>query len=263
MGKFSLVSYLAPNMYWFYSAVGAYLSRALEIETEIVQGLDNPLEDPLLVEDRLNIAFICGLPFIRHHRVASKQLKAIAAPVMQAQRYQNRPVYFSDLIVASDSSLRVLDDLAGKTWCYNDPGSNSGYNLLLNRLITAGKNINFLGKAIQSGSHQRSIQLVAEGNADCAAIDSIVLEQELRNFPPLANNLRVMESIGPCLMPPIVAAQHLGATLIESVQLALLTPDTQLQSLMDVAQIDRFAVVESEDYQAIANIYDTVSASLQ
>lgn len=243
--------------------MGAYLSRVLEIEIEIVQGLDNPLEDPLLVENRLDIAFICGLPFIRHHRVASNQLKAIAAPVMQARRYQNRPIYFSDLIVAANSSFKSLDDLADKTWCYNDPGSNSGYNLLLNRLIAAGKNSSFLGKAIQSGSHQRSMQLVAEGSVDCAAIDSIVLEQELRNFPLLANNLRVIESIGPCLMPPIVAAQHLGATLIESVQLALLNPDTQLRILMDVAQIDRFAVVESEDYQAIANIYDTVSASLQ
>lgn len=262
-GKISLVSYLAPNMFWFYSAVGAYLSRALEIETEMVQGLDNPLEDPLLVEDRLDIAFICGLPFIRHHQVASNQLKAIVAPVMQAQRYQNRPVYFCDLIVAANSSLRSLDDLTGKTWCYNDPGSNSGYYLLLHRLIAAGKTSTFLGKATQSGSHQRSIQLVAKGIVDYAAIDSTVLEQELRNSPALANRLRIIESIGPCPMPPIVVAQHLGVKLIESVQLALLNPDTQLRSLMDVAQIDRFAVVESEDYQAIANIYDTVSASLK
>lgn len=257
-GKLTLVSYLAPNMFWFYSAIGAYLSRVLEREVEIVQGQGNPLEDPLLLKDRLDIAFICGLPFIRHYRSAPNQLKAIVAPVMQAKRYQNCPVYFSDIIVATDSSFKVLDDLAAKTWCYNDPGSNSGYNLLLHRLIAEGKTSNFLGKAIQSGSHQRSIQLVFEGSVDCAAIDSTVLEQELRNLPILANNLRVIESIGPCPMPPIVVAQHLGATLIESVQLALLNPDTQLLSLMDEAQIQRYVSVQSEDYQAIANIYDTV-----
>jgi len=245
-------------MFWFYSAIGAYLSRVLEREVEIVQGQDNPLEDPLLLKDRLDIAFICGLPFIRHYRVAPNQLKAILAPVMQAKRYQNCPVYFSDIIVATDSSFKVFDDLAAKTWCYNDPGSNSGYNLLLHRLITEEKTSNFLGKAIQSGSHQRSIQLVFEGSVDCAAIDSTVLEQELRNLPILANNLRVIESIGPCPMPPIVIAQHLGATLIESVQLALLNPDTQLRSLMDEAQIQRYVSVQAEDYQAIANIYDTV-----
>ncbi len=257
-GKLSLVSYLAPNMFRFYSAVGAYLSRVLEIEIEIVQGLDDPLKDPLLREGRLDIAFICGLPFIRHYRVAPNQLKAIVAPVMQAKRYQNHPVYFSDIIVATDSSFTTLNDLTGKSWCYNDPGSNSGYYLLLHRLIEAGETSNFLGKGMQSGSHQRSIQLVCEGIVDYAAIDSTVLEQELRNLPALANNLRVIESIGPCPMPPIVVAQHLGATLIESVQLALLNPDTQLRSLMDEAQIQRYVSVQSEDYQAIANIYDTV-----
>lgn len=260
-GKLSLVSYLAPNMFWFYSAVGAYLSCVLEIEIEIVQGLDEPLKDLLLREDRLDIAFICGLPFIRHYRVAPNQLKAIVAPVMQAKRYQNCPVYFSDIIVAAGSSFRVLDDLAGKTWCYNDTGSNSGYYLLLHRLMEAGKTSNFLGKAIQSGSHQRSIQLVSEGIVDYAAIDSIVLEQELRNSPALGNDLRVIESIEPCPMPPIVVAQHLGATLIESVQLALLNPDTQLRSLMDEARIERYVTVQSDDYQAIANIYDTVVQS--
>ncbi|WP_009630857.1 phosphate/phosphite/phosphonate ABC transporter substrate-binding protein [Synechocystis sp. PCC 7509] len=259
MKKLSLVSYLAPNMFWFYEGVGAYLSRVLEVEVNIIQSPDEALKDRLLREDRLDIAFICGLPFIRHYQVAPNQLEAIVAPVMQAKRYQNRPVYFSDIIVAAGSSLRNLEDLTLKTWCYNDLGSNSGYYLLLHRLIEAGKTNSFLGKAIQSGSHQNSIRLVAEGTVDYAAIDSTVLEQELRNFPTIP--LRIVESIGSNPIPPIVASQHLGATLIESVQQALLNPDLQLQSLMDKAQIQNYVAVESEDYRAIANIYDTVTKS--
>lgn len=256
MDKLKLVSYLAPNMFWFYEAVGAYLSRVLNVEVDIIQSPNEALKDPLLLEDRLDIAFICGLPFIRNHRFASNQLEAIVAPVMQAKRYQNRPVYFSDIIVAADSSFKKLDDLKGKTWCYNDLGSNSGYYLLLHRLIEAGKTSSFLGKATKSGSHQNSIGLVAEGVVNYAAIDSTVLEQELRNYPTIP--LRIIESIGSNPMPPIVAAQHLGASLIESVQQALLNADLQLRSLMDKAQIQNYVAVNSEDYEAIANIYDTV-----
>ncbi len=259
MEKLSLVSYLAPNMFWFYEAVGAYLSRVLNVEVDIIQSPDEALKDPLLLEDRLDIAFICGLPFIRNHRFAPNQLEAIVAPVMQAKRYQNRPVYFSDIIVAADSNFKELEDLQGKTWCYNDPGSNSGYYLLLHRLIVAGKTSSFLGKATRSGSHQNSIKLVAQGRVDYAAIDSTVLEQELRNYPTIP--LRIIESIGSNPMPPIVAAQHLGATLIESVRQALLNPDLQLQNLMDKAQIQNYVAVNSEDYEAIANIYDTVAKS--
>lgn len=259
MDKLKLVSYLAPNMFWFYEAVGAYLSRVLNVEVDIIQSPNEALKDPLLLEDRLDIAFICGLPFIRNYRIAPNQLEAIVAPVMQAERYQNRPVYFSDIIVAADSSFKNLENLRGKTWCYNDLGSNSGYYLLLHRLVEAGKTRSFLGKTTKSGSHQDSIQLVAEGIVDYAAIDSTVLEQELRNYPTIP--LRIIESIGSNPMPPIVAAQHLGATLIESVQQALLNPDLQLRSLMNKAQIQNYVAVNSEDYGAIANIYDTVAKS--
>lgn len=51
---------------------------------------------------------------------------------------------------------------------------------------------------IQSGSHQRSIRLVVDGLAECAGIDSVVLEQELRDLPDLSRHLRVVETIGPC-----------------------------------------------------------------
>lgn len=256
--KLTLVSYLAPNMFWFYSAVAAYLSRMFDLETDIVQSQYDPLLDPVLLQNRLDIAFICGLPFIRHYRVIPSQLQALVAPVMQASRYQNRPLYFSDIIVNSNSNLATFDDLAGKTLCYNDPGSNSGYNLLLHRLIQSGHHSNFFGKVIQSGSHQLSIKLVAEGLADCAAIDSTVLEQELRDLPQLANYLRIVEVIEPCLMPPVVVAQHLGSTFIDCLQSALLQPDPVLQSAMHKAQIQRYVVVQSEDYQAIAMMYDAV-----
>lgn len=44
-------------------------------------------------------------------------------------------------------------------------------------------------------------------------------------------------------------------------QQALLNPNLQLQSLMNKAQIQNYVAVNSEDYKAIANIYDTVVQS--
>lgn len=252
-----LVSYLAPNLFWFYEAVAAYLERVLKVETQIVQSELDPLEDTLLQQDRWDVLFICGLPFIRHNRVADNKLKAIAAPIMQAKRYQNRPVYFSDIIVRSDSQITAFEQLAGKTFCYNDLGSNSGYNLMRQRLIQGKYPKNFFSKSIPSGSHQCSISWVVEELADCAAIDSTVLEQELRDVPELAYRLRVIESIGPCPMPPIAVTPRLGNDAIARIQKALLQPDTQLQTAMERAQIRQYAVVETRDYDAIALYYDT------
>ncbi len=259
--KLRLVSYLAPNMFGFYQAVGAYLSRVWGIETQLRQSQYDPLEDPMLLQDELDIAFICGLPFARRYRVVPDQLQVLVAPVMQASRYENRPVYFSDIIVNAHSQLQRFDELAGKTWCYNDPGSNSGYNLVRQRLIQGRYPSNFFGKVIQSGSHQRSMRLVVEGQADCAAIDSTVLEQELRDFPELSPHLQVIECIGPCPMPPVVAAHRLGSAFINSLQTALCKPDAELQAAMARSHIQHYAPVQSEDYAQLAMMYDAAVAA--
>ena len=251
-----LVSYLAPNMFGFYEAVGAYLSRVVGAQIQLVQSQYDPLDDPMMLQDQLDIAFICGLPFARRQREVSTQLQALVAPVMQAHRYQNRPVYFSDIIVNAESNLLTFNALRGKTFCYNDPGSNSGYNLVRYQLIQGKYPSSFFGKVIQSGSHQRSIRLIVDGLADCAAIDSTVLEQELRDWPELSNHLRVIDSIGPCPMPPVVAAQRLGAQFLHSLQLALCQPDTELLAAMERSHVRHYVAVQSEDYEVLATIYD-------
>ena len=96
--KLRAVSYLAPNWFAFYEAILAYLGRVLGVETQLHQGECDPLEDPLLLQDQLDLAFICGLPLIRYCQVVPDQLQVLVAPVMLSPRYQNRPIYFSDVI---------------------------------------------------------------------------------------------------------------------------------------------------------------------
>lgn len=251
-----IVSYLAPNWFWLYSAIAAFWERSLHLETQIVQSPVDPLEDALLLQGQIEIAFICGLPFVRHPSTA--QLQVLAAPVMQASRYQSRPVYFSDVIVHAASAVTMFDQLAGKTFCYNDRGSNSGYNLMRYRLMQGGYPADWLGQTVASGSHQQSVQWVAQGRAEVAAIDSIVLEQAWQDQPELQTQLRVIESIGPCPVPPIVAAKHLGAKMLQQLQTALLHPDSELQQQMQQAGIQRFAAVDRSDYESIAQMYSSV-----
>jgi phosphonate transport system substrate-binding protein len=253
--KLRVVSYLAPNWFSFYEAILAYLRRVLGVQTEFHQAECDPLEDPLLLLDQLDLAFICGLPLIRYCQVVSDQLQTLVAPVMLSPRYQNRPIYFSDVIVNAASHLNMFEDLPGKTFCYNDPGSNSGYNLLWYRLIKSGHSQDLFTKAIQSGSHQQSIRLVIDGTADFAAIDSIVLEQELRNLPEIKKHLRVVEVLGPSPAPPIIVAQHLSISLIQEMQLALLEPDAELQEAMELVGVMRFARVELEDYRVLGQLF--------
>ncbi|GAA6615764.1 PhnD/SsuA/transferrin family substrate-binding protein [Scytonema sp. NUACC26] len=255
--KLRAISYLAPNSFDFYQAVVAYAGRILGVATQLHQGECDPLQDPLLIENQVDLLFICGLPLIRYCRHVPSQLQVLVAPVMKATRYQNQPIYFSDVIVNAASGLTRFEDLAFKSFCYNDLGSNSGYNLLCDRLIQTGHSKNFFSQAIQSGSHQRSIEWVVNGRVDCAAIDSVVLERELQQFPELSHQLRVVEVLGPSPMPPLVVAQRLGTASIEQLQFALLQPDTELQSVMEEVGVRRFTVVELKEYEGLAESFSS------
>ena len=57
--------------------------------------------------------------------------------------------------------------------------------------------------AIETGSHRRSLELLASGELDAAAIDSTVLALEARADPAFAA-LRVLERLGPAPIPPVV-----------------------------------------------------------
>jgi phosphonate transport system substrate-binding protein len=213
----------------------------------------------LLQNGQVDIAFICGLPLIRHNRVAEQPMRILAAPVMLGDRYQNQPIYFADIVVNADSKLARFEDLEGTRFCYNDRGSNSGYNLLRDRLLQHLQpnhlHRKFFSSTQQSGSHQNSLQWVANRLADCAAIDSVVMEAELRQIPELAQSLRIIDSIK-SPMPPIAVASCLDSDLMEQLRNVILEPDQELQAAMSLAQVKHYVQVTDIDYEPIAIAYD-------
>ena len=121
--------------------------------------------------------------------------RTVGRPVLAGARYAGRPVY-SDVIVRHDSSISCLEELAGRSWAYNEPASHSGHTVTLYSLVAMGARPGFLGPVV-AGFHQRAIRLVHAGTVDAAAIDSQVLAIELRDHPRLADRLRVIGACAP------------------------------------------------------------------
>jgi len=257
---FKAVSYLSPNLFWFYEAIANSISERLNLDVDLIPAECDPLEDPLLQNNQVDLAFICGLPLIRHNRLTSVPLQVLAAPIMKGDRYQSLPIYFSDIVVNADSTLFTFVDLKESRFCYNDAGSNSGYNLIRYQLIQKSLTNRFFSSVQQSGSHQRSLQWIVSGLADCAVIDSVVLAEELRNLPELAKSIRVIDSMR-SPMPPIIVSPRLGANLVEQLQKTLLQPDAELLKAMHQAQVSAFTPVTEEDYAPIALAYDAAIAA--
>ena len=252
------VSYLAPNSFTFYQSVTAALARSLSVEITFHQSMLDPLEDPEFMNSQLDLAFICGLPFIRHHQRYPDQFQVLAAPVMQAQRYCDRPIYFSDLIVNRASSVHQVSDLSGKIFGYNDQGSNSGYYVMKWYLAKHNYPNDFFSDWVETSSHQHSLHRVLEGSIDSAALDSIVLERSLQIHPEWKDAIRVIQTIGPSPIPPIIVATHLGEIVIHKLRTALRYPDHGLRIAMKHAGIHHYIEQTWQDYKILVERYEYI-----
>jgi ABC-type phosphate/phosphonate transport system substrate-binding protein len=81
--------------------------------------------------------------------------------------------YRSFLIARADDDLNELSDFRHRTVAFNSINSQSGYNCLRAQITPFAVNGRFFGRALASGAHLHSIQMVASGEADIAAIDCV------------------------------------------------------------------------------------------
>jgi phosphonate transport system substrate-binding protein len=222
---------------------------SLRVETR-VSGPERGIEDPFS-QDVADVGFMCAHSFVwlRELRPSPVELLGVA-PVFGDARTSGRPVYFCDVVVRRDGSIRSFAELRGRSWTYNDRCSLSGYYSLLSKRAEAGTNERFFGRVFRSGSHLNSIESVVRGEADAAAIDSNVLSMRLREIPDLREKLRVIESWGPFPIQPVVVRSGLPADLKKGVRASLLTIDADPLTWRALSGFDlkRFVPVADEDY---------------
>lgn len=253
------ITFLAPNMRPVYQFVAAYVGEQLGCQTELVTGT----AWGQFAAGEADIGFICGRPYVELRRQASPPIEPLAAPVLQGERYQNRPIYYSDVIVRGDSPFSTFADLRGRSWAYNDLDSHSGYGVTLYRLAQLGAGRGYFGRVVEAGFHQQAIRMVAAGEIDAAAIDSQVLAIERRDHPELAARLKIIDALGPSTIQPVVAAAHLPASLQTEVQAVLVAmgDDPAAQPHLAHGFVSHFAPVTDATYDDIRGMMAAADAA--
>ncbi len=236
--------------------LAGYISERLSIGVSAELDIPWQERERRLDAGEMDVCWICGLPYIRKVLIPSPVIELLAAPVMQGERYQNRPIYFSDVVVRSDSPFQALEDLRGHTWAYNEPGSHSGYNVVRYALALRHETSGFFGRVIESGAHQVSLQMILNHAVDGSAIDSTVLEQEIRNDPSIQSRIRIIDTFGPSPIPPWVISKNTRPDLRQALQELFLGMhgDPSGKAILDRAHIRRFTAVDDPDYNPIRSM---------
>ncbi len=142
-------------------AGGELLDQALEEATGLVFEVSVPASYAATIEEmcanpEASIGFIPAQAYV----LASERCGVDIA--LKAERF-GYTEYWAQFIAPRDSDINSLEDVAGLSWAYPDPGSTSGFLVPSGTLAVLGIEV---GDEIEAGGHDGVVRAVYNGEAD-------------------------------------------------------------------------------------------------
>jgi len=206
----------------------------------------------LLQDPGLFFGHTCGYPLMKHLK---DQVTPFCVPVFDVPGTSGK-LYSSRFIVAANSAIETLDECRGKIAAMNATDSNSGMNVFRYAIARFNPSAVFFSSVVQTGGHLHSLEAVADGTADVAAIDCVSYQLIRDHWPELVDQVRCIGfSVETCGLPFVLPRSSIRDTdlglLIDNLNQALAhTPETIRNRL----HLLRFDPVVLEDYQPIVDL---------
>ncbi len=246
--RIGLTPVFLDNQASFLNVWRAYLESKLGVPVEFVQRQRYGEITELLLLNQLDIAWVCGFPYIRH----LNRSQLLAMPL-----YRGEPLYQSYLIVpATDKATRDIRDLEGAVFAYSDPDSNSGYLVPRVQLHKAKKDpSDFFGKTFFTWNHRDVVVAVADGIAQGRAVDGYVWETLALTRPDLTERTRIVWKSERYGFPPFVSRAFLPEKDFLRFQQVLreMSDDPEGRMLLEVLNLDGFVPGNDHLFDGIRN----------
>jgi phosphonate transport system substrate-binding protein len=227
----------------------SYLSAHLSRPIDFVQRGSYREIGELLRQGKLDVAWVCGYPYVRSHRF----MHLLAVP-----EFEGRPTYHSYLIVPkSDTGTKSILDLRGKVFAFSDPDSNSGYLYPNYRLMLLQERPNsFFGKTFFTWAHRKVVEAVAARVANGGAVDGYIWETLARFHPELTSQTRVVERSPEFGFPPFVARAGLSPAITAQFRRVLvgMRADREGRDLLAALNLTGFVAGDEHLFDAIEHM---------
>jgi len=247
-----------------YRDLAQYMTDKLDRKVSLISGVSYTEANMLLEKGVIQIAFVCGLPYVQEHAKGGMTLVAIPVVAPRSDKFKSPVVfknipgkYYSYTIVRKDSLLMSWADLRGKSYAYNELNSNSGYNMPRYKLVQLGAKSwdEYFSRVVVSGSHEESIRMVAQGEVDASSVDSMVFDYDRSIGSPDAMNVRIIETLfrDGAGAPPVVMSPKSDAKTRQSVREVLVNMDKDPDGrrILKNALLLRFAPPNDANYDDV------------
>ncbi len=235
-----------------YAGLVRHLGDRLGRPVELVQRRTYAEVNDLVADGSVDLAFVCTSAYVAGSERGEMEL--LVVPEVGAER-----VYYSVVIVSSTSTVTTLADLMGTAFAFTDPMSNTGRvypTYMVKQLGEVPES--FFSSVFFTYSHDKAIEAVADGVADGAAVDSLVLDHALARDPSLASRIRVIHQSPPFGIPPVVVPTRSAPDLRDELQRVLLElpQNSAGRAILDQIGVDRFVIGNDEDYESVRTLVE-------
>lgn len=240
-----------------YAPLVDYLGEKLGRPIEILQRRTYAEINELLRTGEVDLAFVCTSSYLLGRREFGLEL--LVAPQVNGET-----TYRAKLIVPADSNAESIEDLRGKVFAFTDPNSFTGriYPTYLLQQINETPEV-FFARTFFTYSHDDAIYAVANGMADGASVDGLILDYVLERDPNLAERLRIIHTSPPFGIPPVVVSPDINPQLFAELKILLLGMHETPEGLaaLKALGVDRFVQLSYEDYRSAEEVELQVTLS--
>jgi phosphonate transport system substrate-binding protein len=238
----------------------AHLERDLKVKIKSVTATDYRGSIEALKFKKADLGHLGPKAYVE----ASTNNYANVEPIAQLQLANGSLGYRSCLVVHADSDIFGPEDLAGKTFAFNDPNSTSGY-LVPSAFFMMEMGVDpqkHFSKVTFSGSHEASILAVAAKKVEVAATNLPDLQQLTRENKVPRGGLRVIWVSKLIPNDPIVVRKDLPPSFKQAAQESLLTMKARNpEAFKEIgAWLGGFVKADDAKYQVIRDLNDTAKA---
>jgi len=238
-----------------------YLSRRTGRPVELVQTADEKELLDRFFAGGLEVAALSPYAYVRAMRRGSPGLTLLAKPVTP-----DGPSYQGVILTRADSGIRALSGLAGKRFCYVNPGSTSGYLYPRALLRAAGLDPDRSFSSTSFGQeHLNTLRLLDRGACDGAAVFAGVLRAGERAGMPAARFFQLAateripyDAYAVPASTPAAEAKAIGDALLA------LEPGSELARKVfagSEGEIIGFTTAADADYEPVRRIEEFMTGS--
>lgn len=202
----------------------------------------------------LLISQTCGYPLVNE---LDGLVRVVATPSYAVSECVGA-WYTSRVLVRKDSPAHGLGEVAGMVCAANEIDSHSGMNGFRALLapVAARRHGRLFSRVVWSGGHRSSLEMLAAGEADVTAVDSVSFALIDRVAPELTRNTREIARTAPCPGVPLITNASRSDEEVAAMRRALAEvfrdPDTRRDR--EALLIDDIEILPDAAYQTVHDL---------